>query len=868
MDDNLSENDPYRDMKRSDIRPDFLGDKKDKGDGKKSKFSEGLKAAEAAATAVATKGAGGGSAQGASAAQAAEKSPSGLFSGAGKAASDGKKKGGLSFGKITAGSFIVIVVLIIGVAVALIGSPIFMIGALDYNLQKTLGFTGTVAILEKQAEFVTSHFLTKGEVPSNYANDLAAAGISVGQVTASGDFVRTNSFIANIDERKDIAAVGSGFQVEMKDGELAVLFNDEIIMADNFVAAVEADPKMYAAFSEAANISAKFYYSSEVGEIYSEMGLSRHSFNNYQATGNDKTDRENFYKILEGLLDESSEVSVNGAAEGKGFTREMNGEAEEIIGDVADETQSIDAKKSTEKAAQLLNSAISANEPYKAAAAFMAIEEPIQRARIQGDGPVNQMMNVLNESSEVTYTDVNTGEEVTKKISIIDTPNFSAAASEGSFSKEEAANFGRDRVLKSTSSANDEVIKDTAVSSDGRKEANSVLGISLGISADKEVLNKANSNVKIAVTDKNSELFTSIVGGNRAVEGGSFVSNSINMATLGAMPADKDTVIAYSHEMNEALARKAAAERATKSPFDISSPNTFLGSIVHNFASSLVQNNQMLSGVSVVSSVGSLASVTGNSLGGIFGGAIADGEDSSYMTTFGDDCETVGGVGSSADIYCSQSGPITTKYMDKELEVDEEGYKEFVEYGMSRRPTVGVNNAKACEELADKSIIDVIADIFGMYDACNSVSDENKGKVTGAAYVISDSNDNKSTVEKYAGHALREEVEALLGGSESTAVRIRREYLAEHPTDNSAAGILAERSGLSKAEAEVALGYYNYLVRIANYNPTTRFAFGEPLIMFEQTVLEEHSKSIALNYYAVKRGEIEYDSIRSKNFAA
>ena len=29
MDDNLSENDPYRDMKRSDIRPDFLGDKKD-----------------------------------------------------------------------------------------------------------------------------------------------------------------------------------------------------------------------------------------------------------------------------------------------------------------------------------------------------------------------------------------------------------------------------------------------------------------------------------------------------------------------------------------------------------------------------------------------------------------------------------------------------------------------------------------------------------------------------------------------------------------------------------------------------------------------------------------------------------------------
>ena len=244
----------------------------------------------------------------------------------------------------------------------------------------------------------------------------------------------------------------------------------------------------------------------------------------------------------------------------------------------------------------------------------MAIEEPIQRARIEGDGPVNEVMNTLNEVSNATYVDVNTGKEVTTTASIIDTANFAAAASEGTFSKDEAANFARDRVLKSTGTSNDGIIRDTAVGVEGQKKSDSVIGMGIGLeTVDRGVLDKAVDNIEIAVSEKNSDLFRSVIGGNRAVEGGSFISNSINMQTLGALPSDSETVLVYSHEANEALARKEAAERATLSPFDISSPNTFLGSIAHGFASSMIRNKKSSMFSSAVSSLGSVASVTGDS---------------------------------------------------------------------------------------------------------------------------------------------------------------------------------------------------------------------------------------------------------------
>ena len=865
MDSNSRDYDTYRGTEAAQNTPD-LG-KKGGGKTAGSAAKEDGRAKEAAAA----EGDFGQGDQGINGAKQKEQLPGGWKSSVGKKLLS-KKGGGKSKigGKVTASGFVIICLVMLAVVGTVVTSPLFIIGMLDYNLQKTLGFSPTVAILEKATGYFLGEKLSKGEVPVDYARDLAKSGIQVGQVTVAGDFVPTNKYIANVEELNKIAAIGSGFQLTDADGELAVLFGDELIRADDFVAAVESDPKLYAAFSEATDISARYYYSKEANEVFDETGASRNSFYDFKSTGDAEIDQENYNKMLESALDIESEVSVNGFGEDSELNVSMEGNGSDVVEEVADGTTGADTTDSTARGAQIMNAAVSADESYKAAAAFVALEEVTNRVRLDGSGPMNETMNMLYTPTITTYVDVSSGEEVQKETAIIDTPNFAAAASEGTFSKTEAMSFARDRVLISTGSADEEIIKESGISTDGQKKSDTIISM-LGLSkADKGILDKAADNIDVALA-KNSAVYQGIIGGNRIVEGGSFVSDTINMRLVAALPSDAETVLAYNHEASDALARKEAAERATLSPFDISSPNTFLGSIAYSFAAGLIRNRSTLGGGSALSTLGSVASATSDSLNGLLGGAIADGEDSNYLTTFGDYCKTPEGVSSSADIFCTQTGTITTKFLKRKEEdwnIDKDEYEEFVLLAMGRKPTVGLKNTAACEALAEKNALEFVADLFGAYSVCDDIDEDDKGKVNGADYVLSDNNSKRAKMEEYAGYALYDEVSSLLEGKESTAYQIRKEYYAKHPVDNSAAGVLASRSGLSKAEAQVALNYYSYLDMIANYHPETRFSFGEPQVMIEKNILVEHSDSIALNYYAVKHGEIEYDSIRSRSFAA
>ena len=151
------------------------------------------------------------------------------YTGSGQSDSKAGLKGKLKIGKIGAGGLVGIGVAMLAVGVAMIGVPVFMIGALDMNLQDSLGFSGTSAILEEQAEYITEEMAKKGELPIDFANDLATAGLDVGQVTARGDFVHTNKYIADIERLDDVAVVGSGFQAKGGEGELSFLFEGEVI---------------------------------------------------------------------------------------------------------------------------------------------------------------------------------------------------------------------------------------------------------------------------------------------------------------------------------------------------------------------------------------------------------------------------------------------------------------------------------------------------------------------------------------------------------------------------------------------------------------------------------------------------------------
>lgn len=903
MDNGLGKNDPYRGMRtgKDDTRPEFLEGLNSEGNSKKSKLSDGgkkqnarsdnesknrvgrddLKAAENSAEE-------GGFYRPKETVAEGGKKIGGLFSGGGKTKA-GKKKSKFNL-KSTAGIAIFGIIILVA-AVVIVGVPVYMIGTIDYNLQKALGFTDTVAVLEKQGEYVTAEMLASGEVPNGYAEDLAKKGLEVGQVTLAGNFVRTNVYLDNIEELDEVASRG-GYFANAGDGELAILFNGELIKASEFVMAVESSPEMYEAYSEALDISARYYYSSEVGKVYSDMGLSRNDFGDWESTGDSEKDTESYYEILEKILDEDSKVTVSGVdaveEDGKGiltgFTENISsGDAGQIVNNVASQTTAGDTGTATKRAAQLLNSAISSSEPYKAVRAFMAIEEPIQRARAGDNGPVNEVMNSLNEKTKMVYTDVNTGETVTQEKSILETENFVAAVSGGTFSKAEANNFSRDGVLVATNSADVDSIEKTTVSSNGRKQSDATITISGSNVADNSAFNKSISSIDMAVSKKNSELFHSVVGGNRIVAGGSFLSNKINLTVLGAMPSDSDSVKEYSRVVNEVLARKAEAERATLSPFDISSPNTFLGSIVHNFAMTLLRKPSTSVNESPVVSVAStIADLAGKSMKDLTNEVTAEGDDVSYMTLAGD-CATVGTVGVIGDIYCTSHNTVDTSMMYRKKSdwgdmKNNPGYKDYVSYGMTREVTVGVKSAEVCKAYKKNSSIstiydalDTVSSAFGAYGECLGIGvfggSNAMAIATGAKFTLSsEKNDNVGNVREYTAYTLYDTVYSLLSEKKTAAAEIMEEYYAKNPRDDSAAGIIARRSGMSKEEAQIALNYASYLNMIAKYDASTRWVFGGFKINTKKDFLIEQDEEIKGNLYAVWSKRAEYRDERNRNF--
>lgn len=769
------------------------------------------------------------------------------FTGSGKPEGGGEKSKLKTIAKYSSGIFAGFLVLIIAVAVALTGTPMYMLGAADYNLQQASGVTQTVAIMEDEAKYVEAEMLSKGKFPLNLANDLAEAGLTIGQVTAKGDFVRTNEYIANIDELDDLAVVGSGFEVHGNEGELAALFEGEVIEASQFADAVDANPRLYAVFSEATNIGAKYYYSDEVEKVFKEdFGISRDAYDAWRSVGDEEQDQKNFEEIMKNVLNVSSTVSGAYDCEewdqGGFFCSDayLAGEPEDIINGVSH----------TLAGAQLLDTVVASEEPYKAASAFMALEMPIQLARLDGEGPANETMNVLNRSLEVKYTDVNTGKEVKVGSSILDTNNFVAAAAGGeAYSREEANNFSFNRVLKVTTD-DSSAVKKTVVSTNGVKESH----IGIGKFSQGADLEKAKSSIQIALIDSNSDVFTTVIGGNRIASGGPYLSSSINQRVMFALPADQDAVKEASRYAKTVIARQKAADRATKSPFDISSPNTFMGSIVHGIANTMMQNHA--TSAPLTSSLGVLVSYAGDSANGLLGGAMADSDD----IMFGENCMNADSLGGAANVYCSLDMTIYTGYIQRtgdewDEKIDEGAYKAAVEKVLPRRQWA-VTDSVVCE--SNSRLINIINELFGL---CIGKPDNVR---SGKEYLLSSDN---GTAKKYSGYTLYDTVYSLLNEEQSTASRIMEEYYAKHPLDNSRAGIAARRSGLTKEQAQIALNYADYLAYVARYDASTRYAFGTPVIEApEKDELVEHSNTLGGELYCFRRDGTEYGELRSRNY--
>lgn len=89
------------------------------------------------------------------------------------------------------------------------------------------------------------------------------------------------------------------------------------------------------------------------------------------------------------------------------------------------------------------------------------------------------------------------------------------------------------------------------------------------------------------------------------------------------------------------------------------------------------------------------------------------------------------------------------------------------------------------------------------------------------------------------------------------------EYRESHPLDNSYEGILARYSGVTKDNVIAfmdALDYYTYL---ANYDPSTRYAFGQDGLEDATELQFDNDQKVA---YVVLLNTIEFADVRNRNF--
>ena len=872
MDNELSEHDPYRGMQTGsdNVKPDFSS----------AARGNSLGGAEAGAINAISK-----KKDGIGGVKNDEKNPKGLFSGKGKSSplggglssmaggAKGLLKGKGKLAKISAGGFAGLGIAALGLGILALGTPIYLIGAVDGNLKLSLGFDRDMATLEEQATTISEEQIENGKVPRNYFNDLAKAGIDVGQVTANGEFVRTNTYIANIDELDDVAAVYEDYNLNGEGGELSVRFGDKIIRGSEFAEAVKSDPKMYAAFSDALDIKARFYYSDEVRKTYEQMGVSRHAFAQWESTGDAEQDKKNYDEILKSILDKDTSVTVAGGGGDMGVEIGKDTDAEWIVEAAGD------SASSTAEAAQMLNAAVSAEQPYKSASAFMSIVEPIERTMIVdgeevGSGPVHETMDMLQEESTIEYTDAITGETKTYTASILGSTNFAAAVSDNVFDRNEAASFSRDKILKAVEVNAPDIISDTAAATENGKKSGIAVGAQGGSSG--RELSKALSGVSISLSESSYELMPSVVGANNSVMGGAFIRDTIASRNMGGVGSDEDAIMAYYHATEEYMNRKIAAERATKSPFDLSSKNTFFGSIAHGLATNMLKNSAVSKkSNNFANMLSSTMEYAGASTGRLFGSANADGSGDTYMTIKGD-CDTVKQAGIEGDLYCNGHTTVSTKFInykssDWEKQDLEDEKEDFVVLALDREVTEGIESATICEQYRDlhsdelglfEKLFSGIADLLGIYNACKSID---SGIANGSYYSFTSDSNNRSQTEKLSGYVLYDTVKSLLSEEESDVSKIRKEFYSKHPMDNSPAGRLARRSGMTKDQAQIAINYSNYLTRIAKYNPVDRIGFGTP-IKIEKNILVENNNKIAENAYYFWREKILYSDLRNRNF--
>lgn len=632
------------------------------------------------------------------------------------------------------------------------------------------------------------------------------------------------------------------------------------------------------------------FYDKTAGKIYQKLGISRNIFKDYKETGDTDTDNENYRETRKAVFDGETDSKVN-TAEDRVVTDEDGNEHVErvptgedvdtrnVAGDTAEtKARSYIASISSRvgnvtntgcailKVGSLVSVAVAGYELYSSMHYALNNMESVSKM-MDGKGTesgINETLNFFSEPKKATITDPETGEEIVTNGSPLQAEGNRKILGQVAPNQQKSKNYSLERLLTSAVGAAaftgatfkscnmiraaNALVSLVALATPGGGLIRSAVGMLLetAIGAGAElaitgVLAFMIPHVAQALFTNTFESTAGIPAGETVVRGMSAANTRVGRSGSGQSPSSAEAALAYNQVNEEVIALEAAEDRKNRSPFDLTSKNTFLGSLARKFM--ILNYSSGISGV-----FNTFSNIAKNSLPHI---ATAEGEGETYMTTFGEDCPNLEAIGAKGDIYCNpitttdlstidldENDPTYLSVINPNLEKDENGKDKikndselgkYIKYCTERDSPFGVQDAGIASDLETSlgAVGDNIPLIGDVVDIVNSIEAEGgSGWVDGSWCVNSSKNERWNKEMKYYQRYIEDNrIISREEGTEDPVSAFKDAYYAEHPLDNSRAGYLARVSGLSKDDASTALAVIDYYNFLDDYDPSIAYNF-------------------------------------------
>lgn len=405
------------------------------------------------------------------------------------------------------------------------------------------------------------------------------------------------------------------------------------------------------------------------------------------------------------------------------------------------------------------------------------------------------------------------------------------------------------------------------------------------------------------------------------IPGGQFLARGAAAANMSSArrgsaqtPSGEQAILAANKVNNEVLAMEAEQDRHRLSPFDTSNPNTFFGSIAYSLLPTFTSSK--------ITGLSSFLRSTSTSLSSLMSGVSAEGEGSTYTTTFGE-CPLLDEIGAKGDMYCN---PIVTSDMSTEminLDPDDSTYNhvltefenddgiknltcnedgnckineesnlaKFISYCDNRNSPSGVVDQNILNDLGYSSDffilnnVPIIGDVIDGIDAANELLGDNVKWANDTRCSNTEKNSDfwNSEGKYYQVYINDQRILEQMGayeGSTNPVIAYEEAYAESHPVEDSYIGYLSQISGLTMENTETVLAFVAYYTYIDNYDPTLRVAIEDMTLKLasEEVVATAEDERLLLEDDDIVDNPLEtnttsykyvvYADIRNRNYAA